>query len=136
MRVLARPVESDERTQVVRYIINGLGATAVHYAVLSFNLKVLGIPSAGLANLCAATAGISASFLGSRYFVFRSRNEAIVRQAAKFGLLYAAIAVLHGLVLYLWSDIGRLDYRMGFLLATALQVMLSYWGNKKLVFKV
>lgn len=136
MQVVDQPIETDDRAQVGRYIINGLGATAVHYTVLSFNLKILGIPSAGLANLCAATAGISASFLGSRYFVFRSLDEAIVQQAAKFGLLYVAIAVLHGLVLYLWSDIGRLDYHMGFLFATGLQVILSYWGNKKLVFKV
>lgn len=136
MRALTRAVETEDRTQVVRYVVNGLVATAVHFVVLSFNLQVLGIPSAGLANLYAAVAGISTSFLGSRYFVFRSRDEAIFRQAAKFGLLYAAIAGLHGAALYLWSDVGRLDYRIGFLLATGLQVMLSYWGNKMLVFKV
>ncbi len=136
MRVLTRPIEMKDRTRVGRYVINGLGATAVHFAVLSFNVQVLGIPSAGLANLCAATAGITASFLGSRYFVFRSLEEAIIRQAARFGTLYAGIAVLHGLGLYLWSDVGRLDYRWGFVLATGLQVMLSYWGNKTLVFKV
>jgi hypothetical protein len=59
----------------------------------------------------------------------------MVRQAAKFGALYAAIAVLHGLVLYFWTDKLRLDYRYGFLLATVLQVVLSYCGNKKLVFR-
>jgi putative flippase GtrA len=135
MPILTRPVEAADRTRLVRYIINGLAATVVHFAVLSFNLQVLAIPSAGLANLLAAIAGISASFLGSRYFVFRSLDESIIRQAVKFGLLYAAIAILHGLVLYLWSDIGRLDYRIGFLIATGLQVMLSYWGNSTLVFK-
>jgi putative flippase GtrA len=97
-------------------------------------LKVLEIGSAGLANLGAAGIGITVSFLGSRYYVFRKREESIFSQAAKFATLYVSIACLHGFVLFAWTDLGRLDYRAGFLLATALQVLLSYWGNKLLVF--
>jgi putative flippase GtrA len=118
-----------------RYVINGVVATGVHYAALVFNLHILELRSAGLANLCAATVGIAASFLGSRYFVFRRREENILRQAAKFGLLYATIALLHGVILYFWTDVGGFDYRVGFLIALVLQVVLSYWGNKTLVFK-
>lgn len=120
--------------EIARYIVNGLAATAIHFGVLSFCLEVLRLPSAALANLVAATFGISASFLGSRYFVFRRPDEPMARQAARFGALYAGIAVLHALVLALWTDLGGLDYRVGFLLATGLQVVLSYWGNKRLVF--
>jgi hypothetical protein len=54
---------------------------------------------------------------------------------ARFGLLYASIALLHGLVLWWWTDVNRLDFRIGFLLATGLQVVLSFWGNKVLVFR-
>ena len=39
--------------EIVRYVLNGLVATAVHFAVLAFNLHVLVFPSAGLANLVA-----------------------------------------------------------------------------------
>ena len=92
------------------------------------------MPSAGMANLFAAVGGITASFFGSRYFVFRDHKQPILRQAAKFGVLYALIASLHGLVLYAWTDVGHHDYRLGFLLATAMQVVLSYFGNKLLVF--
>ena len=60
-----------ELGQVARYIVNGLFATAVHYGVLTFCLTVLQLPSAGVANLIAAVFGITASFFGSRYFVFR-----------------------------------------------------------------
>lgn len=120
--------------EVGRYVVNGLAATAVHYAVLSFCLEVLQLPSAGLANLVAAAFGITASFFGSRWFVFRRPDEPIGRQAARFGALYAAIACLHALVLALWTDYLGLDYRWGFLLATGAQVALSYWGNKRLVF--
>ena len=123
------------QAQAARYVVNGVAATAIHYAVLRFNLGVLQIPSAGLANLIAAGFGITASFLGSRYFVFRAHAGSFLHQFAKFGLLYVCIALLHGCVLWVWTDINRLDFRVGFLLATALQVALSFWGNKVLVFR-
>lgn len=118
-----------------RYVVNGLFATAVHYGVLTFNLKVVGLPSAGLANLIAAMVGIATSFLGSRYYVFRMHMMPWMGQALRFGILYGAIALLHGGVLLVWTDWQGLDYRVGFLLATGLQVSLSYVGNRWLVFK-
>ena len=124
------------RAELLRFIVNGLFATGVHFAVLTFNLKVLGFGSAGLANLLAAVAGISASFLGNRFFVFAAaETQPLLTQAIKFSGLYGAIAVLHGAVLWLWSDRLGLDYRFGFLLATGMQVSLSYIGNKLVVFK-
>lgn len=132
MTIDSRPRHS--LAEIARYIVNGVAATAIHFGVLSFGLEVLKLPSAGLANLVAAAFGITASFLGSRYFVFRRPDEPMGRQAARFGALYAAIALLHALVLALWTDVAGLDYRIGFLLATGLQVVLSYWGNKRLVF--
>ena len=120
--------------QLIRYVINGVVATAVHYSVLTFNLKVLDAQSAGVANLFAAVVGISISFLGSRYYVFRKTDAYIVHQASKFVLLYATIACLHGLILFGWTDIWHLDFRIGFLIATGMQVSVSYLGNKILVF--
>jgi putative flippase GtrA len=124
-----------ELGQVARYVANGLAATAVHYGALVFGLEVLRIPVAGLANLLAAMVGITASFFGSRYFVFRRRDQPIALQAARFAGLYAAIACLHASVLGVWTDWWRLDWRIGFLIATGLQVAGSYWGNKHLVFR-
>ena len=120
--------------ELIRYVINGLVATVVHYSVLTFNLKVLGITSAGLANLLAAIFGITASFFGSRYFVFRDVSGPILARATKFGGLYAVIALFHGLVLLCWTDWVGLDYRIGFVLATLFQMSFSYVGNKRLVF--
>lgn len=123
------------RAEIVRYVINGTAATGVHFGVLILCLEVIQIQSAAIANMIAAIFGISASFLGSRYFVFRSRQDPILSQAPKFAVLYASIAALHGAVLFVWTDVFGLDYRVGFLIATFLQVLLSYIGNKKLVFK-
>ena len=120
--------------EVGRFILNGLLATAVHYAVLTFNLRVLGIPSAGVANFIAAWFGIGASFIGNRFFVFRHGGAPMTRQAVRFLALYAAAACLHGLLLFVWTDVLHLDYTAGFLLATAFQTVLSYLGNKLFVF--
>lgn len=120
--------------ELCRFFINGLLATAVHYGVLTLNLQYLEMRSAGLANLLAAVFGITSSFIGNRYFVFRKHEGGLLSQAKSFLLLYAAIACLHGAVLFGWTDVGGLDYRLGFLVATCLQVILSYWGNRRLVF--
>lgn len=121
--------------EIVRFGTNGLVATAVHYFILTFNLTVLSFESAGLANFIAAIFGITTSFFGNRYFVFKKTTESLTYQATKFSGLYGAIAVLHGLFLWLWTDLNSLDYRLGFLVATAVQVTMSYIGNKFIVFK-
>ena len=115
--------------------MNGLVATGVHFSVLTLNIEVYDMQSAGLANLIAAIFGITASFLGSRYFVFKKHQDSMFGQAVMFGILYSSIACLHGAVLYGWTDVYKLDYRVGFIIATALQIVLSYSGNKILVFK-
>lgn len=132
--ILRLRLDDPRLAELGRYIVNGLVATAIHYAVLSFNLKVLGVPSAGVANFIAAWFGIAASFLGSRFFVFRKKDAPWRQQAVRFLVLYAAIACLHGLLLFVWTDVFHLNYTWGFLLATGLQMTLSYVGNKLLVF--
>ena len=124
------------KRQSVRYIVNGLLATAVHFGVLTFSLKVLGWSSAGASNLVAAVFGIAASFFGSRYYVFRESDEALSHQALRFVFLYLAIALLHGIFLHLWVDVYARNYALGFLFATVAQMVFSFWGNKVLVFKI
>lgn len=124
-----------EAARALRFVVNGLFAAAVHFAVLFMLLEVVGLASAGIANLMAAIVGISVSFLGNRHFVFRSASQPLARQALRFGLLYAAMALMHGLVLFAWTDQAGRDYRVGFLLATGLQVIGSYLGNRWLVFR-
>jgi putative flippase GtrA len=135
MHAQTRRFDRIDTSQIARYFVNGLTATAVHFAVLTLNLRALGFRSAGIANLLAAIVGISVSFLGNRYWVFRKQGESILDQAAKFGLLYGLIACLHGAVLCGWSDVMHFDYRSGFLIATCMQMVLSYLGNRALVFR-
>jgi putative flippase GtrA len=121
-------------SQSVRYAINGFVATAIHFAVLTFNLQVLGLASAGVANGIAAVFGISASFIGSRYFVFRGTTGRLLHQGFLFALTYAGIAMLHALILYGWTDRLGHDYRIGFVIASIAQVILSFLLNRTVVF--
>lgn len=123
------------RHQPVRYLINGIAATCVHYAVLNACIHIAHVPSAGVANFLAAITGITASFLGNRHFVFPGSTESVWHQLARFWALYAALALMQGAVMFLWSDVAKLDYRVGFLVGTFLQLICSYFGGKHWVFK-
>ena len=124
------------KNRTVRYIFNGLVAAAAHFLVLTLNLKVLGWSSAGLANLVASLVGISVSFMGSRYFVFTESAETLAKQVSRFFLLYIVMALFHGLLMHWWVDVFVLNYAIGFVVTMVVQVVLSYWGNKILVFKI
>jgi len=43
---------------------------------------------------------------------------------------------VHGALMYVWADHYGLNYIAGFVVATGMQVFCSYWGNKRMVFKV
>ena len=118
-----------------RYVVNGVIATIVHFATLTVLLEVARLPLASLANVIAACFGIAVSFVGNRYFVFAGTSGSLAVHAAKFLGLYAAIALMHGAVLLILSDWLAFDYRLGFVIATFVQFILSYSGNKILVFK-
>lgn len=127
-------IESARVFEIIRYIINGLIATGAHYCSFIAILSILTSHSAGLAGFLAAFVGISVSFLGSRYFVFRNWHTPIVVQFLRFGALYAAIAILSGLTLFIWSDLMHFNNTIGFLIGVIIQIAFSYVGGKRLVF--
>jgi putative flippase GtrA len=120
----------------VRFVANGLLAAGLHFAVLFVNLEVLHFRSAGLANFVAALFGATASFQGNRHFVFRAAAGNARRQAGRFVALYALTTLSHGAILYAWTDRAHLDYRAGFIIATLFQLVLSYVGNRNVVFRM
>ncbi|MEZ5662339.1 MAG: GtrA family protein [Burkholderiaceae bacterium] len=122
------------QSEALRYLLNGGIATLVHFAVLWACMDWWHLPSAGLASAMASVAGIVVSFLGNRHYVFRRQDGHLWSQAKRFVALYAAIALLHGTVLYVWTDVLGLPYMAGFLIAVVLQVVLGYLGGRFLVF--
>ena len=124
------------KPEIIRYIVNGLFATMVHYTALVINLEILDMKSAGIANFSAAIIGILISFFGNRYFVFKTQQKKIINQFIMFYSMYLLIALFHGIVLLMWTDLYGFDYRIGFIIASILQFILSYFGNKLLIFKI
>lgn len=123
------------RSQVVRYLINGVVATIVNFGALSLFIGFLPQGMAWFASALASCLGITVSFLGSRYFVFPGALGDVAIQAGKFIGVYGATACLHALVLFIWTDCWLLPWKIGFILATVLQVAISYLSNKYFVFK-
>lgn len=124
----------EETGRVFRFGLNGLLATAVHYAVLAGLVEGAGMGSAAVANTAAAVCGIAVSYVGNRSFVIRSRAPHR-RAGVRFLLCYAAIVSLHGGAMALWADLGGLDYRLGFVLFTAAAAILTYLLNRFFVFR-
>ena len=123
----------EEAGRIVRFILNGLFATAVHFGVLTGLIEGAGLGSAAVANALAAVCGIAVSYAGNRTFVLRSRAPHR-RAGTRFLACYAAVVSLHGGAMALWADIGGLDYRIGFLLFTGLAAVLTYLLNRFFVF--
>ncbi|MCF3501744.1 GtrA family protein [Stenotrophomonas geniculata] len=122
--------------QFARFVLNGLAATAVHFGTLTFLVEVVHVGSKGLANSIAAVFGILASFVGNRFFVFATRTGSLRKELVRFSVLYAALALLSGALMALWADVFALDYRIGFVAISGIQLVLSFLGNRMLVFKV
>jgi putative flippase GtrA len=121
--------------EIFRYGLNGLIATGVHYLVLYSCIEIYKFDLIGLANFCASLVGISISFFGNRYLVFKNNNQKISTQFIKFISIFSVVAFLHGCFLYVWSDIFENNYNYGFAIAVAIQFILGYFASKYIIFR-
>lgn len=91
--------------------------------------------SIALANIIACWFGVLVSFLGNKYIVFKSVSGNFSGQFFHFFTFYFLVAIVHGAFIYVWSDFNGYNYRVGFLIATAMQVLITYNYNRILIFK-
>ena len=120
--------------QTVRYLLNGILATLIHYFVLLFCLEILEIKSAGISNFFSSFFGIAFSFIGNRYYVFNNYNISALSQLKKFLPLYYILSIFQGGILYFWSDLLNYNYNIGFAICILFQVIIGYLGGKYFVF--
>jgi len=128
--------QRSEVVELLRYVVNGTVATLVHFAALTVLIGPMNMRPVGLANFLGAVLGTTASFFGNRQFVFKADGAPIQQQAVQFTALYAALALVHSTLMYIWCDWAGGNYQMGFLVATFLQFILSYIANRRLVFTI
>ena len=125
----------------MKFILNGLLATVVHYvAMLLLSHHLIAIYA--IAYGVASTFGILTSFLGNKFFVFTSANQnqaqnnSTFTQLRSFLLLYGLIMLICSLLMGLLSDLLHINYNLSFIIALCVQTLLSFFGNKRYVFKV
>jgi len=118
----------------LRFLGNGVIATLVHFTALRFLLEQHLTRSAAIATGIASVLGILTSYLGNRWFVFRS-GQRISQTLPAFLFIYGAVAAAHMGVLAVWTDRMGLPYAQGFVIATALSLVVTFLGNKLLVFR-
>jgi putative flippase GtrA len=119
----------------LRFVVNGAICTVIHYATLALLLESGLLGLAGLANLLASAVGILASFVGNRYFVFRQETQRWTAQLWRFWLLYISLAGMQGVILFLWTDLARQNYSIGFVIGAAAAAIGTYFGGRFWVFR-
>jgi len=118
---------------IVRFTINGLVATGVHYLVMVFAIHVLNITWYSLAYAFAFLFAVVTSFWGNKRFVFKSRQVQDF-QFVKFVVLYLGLLVMTSLTMWMVSDYGGLHYNAGFIIAVTMQFIGGYLGSRYLIF--
>ncbi len=120
--------------ETYKFIINGLFATLVHFLVLLILISFSPL-NHGFSNFIGYIFSITSSFLGNKFFVFKnSNNKHAFTQVIKFIFLYIFLSINSGFALYIWTDINKYNFVIGFLGITALNTIISFMVNKFLIY--
>lgn len=120
-------------TEILRFGLVGLAATAMHYLILRLAVEHLEIPPSlanGMAFLCA----LSVTYLGQSLWVFQKHSQHSVGQMLRFAisLVFGFFANI-GIMAVSVNAFG-LSYQNGFLLSLLLVPALSFMINRFWVF--
>jgi putative flippase GtrA len=122
--------------QFFLFIINGTISAGFHFLILVFFVEILNIKNIAVANIIAGFLAIIISYLGNRYFVFKSSENKIYSQVLKFFVTYIIIIFVNTLFLSLLIFFTGLDYRIAFIITSAILAILSFFINKFIVFNL
>ncbi len=117
----------------IKFLINGGVSTVIHYSALIFIVEIISI-SFVIANILAGILGTTCSFIGNKYFVFKSHEESVSYQAVKFLILYGFLIAVHTLILFSLTNMIGFDYRVSFVLASIILAIVSFLLNNSIVF--
>ncbi len=120
--------------EIGRFGVVGVGATLVHFAVLTLAVEQTRIPPSlanGLAFLCA----LSVTYLGQSLWVFRHRSRHGADQLARFGVSLGIGMLANVAIMAVSVHALGLGYRVGFVLGLILVPALSFVINRYWVFR-
>ncbi len=136
--------------QLGRFVVSGVGATAVDLAAL--NVLMLAFPPEQHAfgpdtyvvlKSCSFVAAATFAYFANKYFTFRVRQSARVREVGRFGLVAAvgfAVNVLLPTVFFgMLSNAALFDplvrANVASMMGTCVSLVVNFVGYKRFVFK-
>lgn len=138
-KLITKNLKKNQR--FLKFILNGLVATFVHYVAMLLISNYL-IPVYSVAYGLASIIGILTSFLGNKFIVFthlvpfNKKNKRTFVQLKDFIMLYFLIMLFCSFLMGILSDLLKINYNLCFIIAVGVQTLLSFYGNKHYVFKV
>lgn len=109
------------------------GAASLTYALVAYGLLTYSALGTGLASSLAYVVAIPVSFVGQKYFTFRSDGRTMT-ELPKFLVIQVANIILCGVILKLATDIWGLPAIVGILMVVVVVPLASYVLFALLVF--
>ena len=114
---------------LMRYLLVGVLATALHYAILIGVVERLhGAPPLGAG--LGALAGAVLAYVGNRRFTFLDSRAAHTQALPRFMLIAAAMALGHAAIVWCGSSVLGLHYLLAQVLASAVAFLCGFQLNK------
>lgn len=120
-------------TEILRFGVVGLAATAIHYAILRLAVDTLEIPPS-LANGSAFLCAVCVTYLGQSLWVFRRHSQHGAAQMLRFIVSLGFGFFANVAIMALSVHALGLEYQNGFLLSLFLVPVLSFVINRFWVF--
>jgi putative flippase GtrA len=123
------------KKEALKFLLNGLISTLIHYVILVVAIEILGVVSIVLANMMAGATAVLYSFVGNKYYVFKSHDEVLYFQAFKFLIVYTLLIILHTIAMFVLTNKMSVSYHISFIMVSSLFAMASFFLNKIVVFR-
>lgn len=120
--------------QAKRFGLVGLGATGVHFLVLSAAVHVFQVASLTVATVIGTCFGIVVSYLGHHRFTFAAVGGHVPR-FSMFLIVYGVVMTLHAGLMYVMGDTLGWTYAVPFIVATAISAAVTFVLTRQVVFR-
>jgi putative flippase GtrA len=118
----------------IKYFVNGLIASTVHFLIFYLLYKILKIESAFISYLLASIIGIYISYFGNNKFVFNGVRNFKVAKFLKYIILQLILLLISTSLIWILIDINEINYIISFLFALIIQFFIGYYISKNYIF--
>jgi putative flippase GtrA len=139
-------VKKEITYQFLRFLIAGTSVTLLDLSIvtgLTFVFKIYEGPMVVLFNTMSFSIAVCCSYMASKYFIFRDKSKADVKQFSSFISIALVGILINNTALYFFVDFSPLRIFLqesaliatAKLLATSISMFWSFFGYKFFIFK-